>query len=128
MEIKQFKDKLDEILKNDIAKIVISNKTKKSNTYRRVEILNKNTHYMLTKFTDKQAFTESAPALYRIFGQNKGNTPVIIYCKEERELNRLPKNFMISDSEEVLVNLSQKYGEDNVKVVEKSIENLRKIH
>ena len=62
MEIKQFKDKLDEILKNDIAKIVISNKTKKSNTYRRVEILNKNTHYMLTKFTDKQAFTENVAA------------------------------------------------------------------
>ena len=59
MEINQFKEKLNEIFKNNIAKIVISNKTKKSNEYRRVEIFNKNTHYMLTKFTDKQAFTEN---------------------------------------------------------------------
>lgn len=59
MEINQFKEKLNEIFQNNIAKIVISNKTKKSNEYRRVEIFNKNTHYMLTKFTDKQAFTEN---------------------------------------------------------------------
>ena len=59
MEINQFKEKLNEIFQNNIAKIVISNKTKKSNKYRRVEIFNKNTHYMLTKFTDKQAFTEN---------------------------------------------------------------------
>lgn len=62
MEINQFKEKLNEIFSDNIVKIVISNKTQKSNTFRRVEIFNKNTHYMITKFTDKQAFTENVPA------------------------------------------------------------------
>lgn len=76
------------------------------------------------QFQNKGIFTESAPSLYRIFGENAGNVPVVIFCKEERAINRLPKNLMIEDSKEVLLMLSQKYGEDNVKVVEKSIENL----
>ena len=80
------------------------------------------------QFQNKEQFNETAPALYRIFGANKGNCPVVIYCKEERALNRLPRNLMISGSEELLYNLSEKYGKDNVKVVEKSIENLKKIH
>ena len=80
------------------------------------------------QFQNKEEFTEQAPALYRIFGANKGNCPVVIFCKEERAINRLPKNLMISGSEELLGNLSHKYGKDNVKVVEKSIENIKKIH
>lgn len=80
------------------------------------------------QFQNKEQFNETAPALYRIFGANKGNCPVVIYCKEDRALNRLPRNLMISGSEELLYNLSEKYGKDNVKVVEKSIENLKKIH
>lgn len=80
------------------------------------------------QFQNKQQFIEQAPSLYRMFEQYKGETPIVIYCKEEKAINRLPKNLMISASEEILVNLSEKYGKDNIKVVEKSIENLRKIH
>ena len=76
------------------------------------------------QFSNKNQFTESAPNLYRIFSEHTGNVPVVIYCKEERAINRLPRNLMIEDSKEVFVKLLQKYGEDNVKVVEKSIENL----
>lgn len=76
------------------------------------------------QFSNKNQFTQSAPNLYRIFSEHTGNVPVVIYCKEERAINRLPRNLMIEDSEVVLFKLLQKYGEDNVKVVEKSIENL----
>src|SRR5699024_7273700 len=76
------------------------------------------------QFSNKNQFTESAPNLYRIYSEHTGNVPVVIYCKEERAIKRLPRNLMIEDSKEVFVKLLQKYGEDNVKVVEKSIENL----
>lgn len=80
------------------------------------------------QFQNKEKFLEAAPKLYRIFGEYKGNTPIVIYCKAERAINRLPADIGINQETGVLEQLSQKYGEDNIKLVEKSIENIRKMH
>lgn len=51
--------------------------------------------------------------------------PVIIYCKEERAINRLSRALYVRQEPELLQELTDRYGEDNVRIKEKSIVNMR---
>ena len=53
---------------------------------------------------------------------SEGNDEVVIFCKAERAVKRLPKNKNIQIEPGILSRLRNYYGEADVKVVEKSIE------
>lgn len=59
METKELEERIDYILKQNVERIVISNIVKSNCLYRKIDILNKVDHFMITKYTDKQAFTEN---------------------------------------------------------------------
>ena len=58
--MEELKRTLEEVFKNEIIKIVISNKVKKDEKYNKIAINlkenNKNKFYQIEKFTDKQVF------------------------------------------------------------------------
>lgn len=60
-----------------------------------------------------EVMTEIKPMLL----MHKGNTPVYIFAKKERSAFRLARELWISNEEETLLLLKQKFGEINVKVV-----------
>ena len=61
--MEELKRTLEEVFKNEIIKIVISNKVKKDEKYNKIDINlkenNKNKFYQIEKFTDKQVFHEN---------------------------------------------------------------------
>ena len=56
-----------------------------------------------------------------------GNDSVVIYLKDSKQYKRLPANRNVSAQDGLLDALKEKYGEKNIKVVEKAIENIGKI-
>jgi DNA polymerase-3 subunit alpha len=75
------------------------------------------------RFPDKNTFLDAENELYACLSQSDGNDEVIIYCEKEKIKKVLPKNMTVNAGKELLANLYEKFGENNVKVVEKSIEN-----
>lgn len=53
---------------------------------------------------------------------SEGSDTVVIYCKAENVLKRLPQNRNVSADERLLAKLCNYFGESRVKVVEKAIE------
>lgn len=76
------------------------------------------------QFPSIQSFKEEENNLINQLQCYKGEIPVIIYCKEEKAMNRLQKNYWVRNSDELLYDLLEKYGKNNVKVIDKSIENI----
>lgn len=79
------------------------------------------------QFINKEEYLNKQQEVYDILSGYRGECPVIIYSKEERAVNRLPRLYKVREDEELLVELVQKFGKQNVKVVEKSIENIGKM-
>ena len=81
------------------------------------------------QFEDKATYQEEEAFLMDLFkvyhDEFRTAVPTIIYCKAEKALNRLSREFYVKRDEELLQILVERYGEANVKVKEKSIENLR---
>ena len=75
------------------------------------------------QFPNKAAFLSEEQILYGYLADSEGNDEVVIYCREERAIKRLPKNRNIFITPQLLGRLMNVYGEAQVKVVEKSIEN-----
>ena len=63
-----------------------------------------------------------------MLSSSDGDSRVVIYLARERGVKRLPPSRNVMIDEETLAELQKKYGQSNVKVVEKSIENLWKMH
>ena len=80
------------------------------------------------QFTDKEAYTDAEEELFRMLSSSDGDSRVVIYLSKERGIKRLPPSRNVAPDEETLAELQKKYGQSNVKVVEKSIENLWKMH
>lgn len=74
------------------------------------------------QFADKQTFLLMEKELYQMLAQSEGEDEVVIYCKMERAVKRLPKNRNIRVNREILSVLTEKLGTNCVKVVEKPIE------
>lgn len=71
------------------------------------------------RFKTKEAYLAEEEALYRLLAGSDGNSEVCIYLETERAVKRLPKNRSIEITEELLKLLVSKYGEEQIKVVEK---------
>ncbi len=77
------------------------------------------------QFTDKEAFLKEEKMLYEMMGSSDGEDMVVIYCKAERAVKRLPANRNVRVEPGLLSRLTNYLGESCVKVIEKSIENMR---
>ena len=75
------------------------------------------------QFPDKADFLENEQIVYGYLADFEGDDEVIIYCAEERIIKKLPRNRNIQINAQVLSRLKNHFGENRVKVVEKTIEN-----
>lgn len=75
------------------------------------------------QFSDKQAFEEKEDELYHLIADSDGGDRVVIYLSAEKAMKRLPPSKTVCIEESLLNTLTKNFGEKNVKVVEKAIEN-----
>ncbi|HBA62511.1 MAG TPA: DNA polymerase III subunit alpha [Lachnospiraceae bacterium] len=76
------------------------------------------------QFPDKQTFLGREQELYDLLKDAEGRDSVVIYCRQEKAVKKLPANRNIRVTPELLSILMNYYGENCVKVVEKSIEKM----
>ena len=74
------------------------------------------------KFETKESFLSCERELYEDLKEAEGKDSVVIYIKSPKAIKRLGASKSIRISQDLLARLYEKYGKDNVKVVEKSIE------
>lgn len=77
------------------------------------------------QYEDKEAFLKEERTLYDLIRSSDGNDQVVIYCKAERAVKRLPASRNIQVEPGILSRLTNYLGESCVKVIEKGIENVR---
>ena len=77
------------------------------------------------QFPDKAAYEQEVTELYRILAASDGSDQVVLYIRAQKAMKRLPPSRGVKIGEELLGILNEKYGSENVKVVEKSIEKRR---
>ena len=74
------------------------------------------------QFATKQDFAAKEQTLYTMFRESDGNDEIVIYIASPRAMKKLGKNHTIRVNSEIVNNLTNFLGENNVKVVEKNIE------
>jgi len=80
------------------------------------------------QFTDKEAFFAENSALMSILQEHRGSDPVVIFCKKERAVKRLSSAYSVKKDEELMKILYQRYGSENIKVIDKAIDKFRKMY
>ena len=73
------------------------------------------------QFPSKSDFEEKEGALYEKMMDADGSEHVVIYLAAEKQMKRLPENRNVAITKELLEELGNFLGKDNVKVVEKSL-------
>lgn len=73
------------------------------------------------QFSSKSDFEEKEGALYGKMMDADGSENVVIYLAAEKQMKRLPENRNVAITKELLEDLGNFLGKDNVKVVEKSL-------
>ncbi len=79
------------------------------------------------QFASKDDFHAQEEALYGLLSGSDGLDEVVIYCKKERAVKHLGENRSIHAEPGVLSRLENLVGADDVKVVEKQIENVSQL-
>ena len=74
------------------------------------------------QFATKEEFAEKEHELYQMLHDSDGKDAVVIYISAIKAMKRLPGNYNIQINDEIVNNLTKFLGENNIKVVEKSIE------
>ena len=74
------------------------------------------------QFSTRADYEEAEQTLFAILGNYDGTENVYIYLSKDRARKLLPKSRCTKVCKELLSELYSKFGEDNVKVTEKSIE------
>lgn len=80
------------------------------------------------KFSDLEEYSKNEAKLFSILDEKKGASHVVIYVENPKAIKKLPAQWNIKAEKSVLQYLSEAFGEKNVKVVEKSIENIVKMN
>ena len=81
-----------------------------------LEKINGNKLYIRVK--DKGAIREASNVIKNIIGDYLGNTPIYLFDAEKRQNYRLSKDKWINEDDEVIENLKNHFGEENVKLIE----------
>ncbi|MCI8400720.1 MAG: DNA polymerase III subunit alpha [Lachnospiraceae bacterium] len=74
------------------------------------------------QFDDRERYKDQEERLSAILRGADGNSPVILYLKAERARKALPPNWNVGIDSGLLDELSNVFGPENIKVVEKAIE------
>lgn len=74
------------------------------------------------QFKDKNEYMNNESELMNLIRESDGNDTLIVYCKAEKVRKVFPANMRINANKELISIMMDKYGDGNVKVVEKSIE------
>ena len=77
------------------------------------------------QYADKDTFRKEEQMLYDMIRSSDGEDQVVIFCKAERAVKRLPANRNVRADAGLLSRLTNYLGESCVKVLEKPIENIR---
>ena len=77
------------------------------------------------QYEAKADFLSREQELYEMLGDSEGDDQVVIYCRKERAVKRLPQGRNIHIDSIILNRLTNYLGESCVKVIEKPIENNR---
>lgn len=80
------------------------------------------------QFPDMAAFQKQESELYGFLREEEGKDRVVIYVRNPKAVKRLSENWGITASGKLLQNLMDRFGKENVKVVEKSIEKQGKMN
>lgn len=80
------------------------------------------------KFNDKEEYLARENELLKLVAESDGNDSLVIYCAGEKAKKVLPPSYNVQADASLVRTLSAVFGADNVKVVEKSIENTVKMH
>lgn len=80
------------------------------------------------QFADKEAYRESEQKLLSQLKSSEGKDRVVIYLQKERAKKILPPSWNVHVTDQLLQGLQHELGEKNVKVVEKGLEKLVKMH
>ena len=73
-------------------------------------------------FDDLNAYKANVNDLEKLCGSYGGNDQVIVYLRKEKAKKKMDEKFKISSSKDVFSKLCEKFGENNVKTVEKGID------
>ena len=76
------------------------------------------------QYENKAAYLADEKHLFAMIADSEGDDAVVIYCKAERVVKRLPKNRNIKIEPGILSRLTNYFGESCAKVVEKPIEKM----
>ena len=76
------------------------------------------------QYENKAAYLADEKHLFAMIADSEGDDAVVIYCKAERAVKRLPKNRNIKIEPGILSRLTNYFGESCAKVVEKPIEKM----
>ena len=76
------------------------------------------------QYPDKETYLRQEGMLQDILKVSEGMDEVIIYCKKEKAVKRLPKGWNVTADEVLLSRLTNYLGESCVKVIEKPIESV----
>ncbi len=75
------------------------------------------------QFADKADYSSNETELQALLRQNRGTSAVVIYLKDVKAMKRLPPGYQVQISDALLGDLKKKYGESNVKLVERVLKN-----
>ena len=80
------------------------------------------------QFEDKEAYFKESEHFMQILREHKGTNPVVVFCRKEKVIKRLSPSYSVKDDDQFLEVLHAYYGFGNVKVIDKAIDNFRKMH
>ena len=80
------------------------------------------------QFETKESYLTAENEFLKLLSGSRGTDRVIIYVRTPKSIKHLGIEKSVKIDETLLGKLYEKYGIDNVKVVEKSIENITKMH
>ena len=79
------------------------------------------------KFPNLAEYTAKEPQTSAILKDSEGKDQIVIYLSDTRQMKKLPPNRNVNADQDLVVRLEQSFGKGNVKVVEKRIENIRRM-
>ena len=75
------------------------------------------------QFKDREEYGHAEGELQQILKGSQGTSAVVIFLKDVKAMKRLPAGYHVQISDSLLAELKKKYGESNVKVVERVLKN-----
>ena len=79
------------------------------------------------QFPDQKECIRRETELLALLADSDGQDRVVLYAAAEKSVKRLPAGQTVDAGKELIVKLEKSFGEGNVKVVEKRIENIRRM-